>query len=222
MTRTLWEALADVPDGRGRKGRQIPLQALLALSIAAMLSGADSLIAIFRWGRRLKPEALQMLGFDDSAAPCHATYHYVFRSIDGDALAAVLGKFALGDAAPGHIAIDGKTLKGSRRHDAKALHVLSAFATGLSAVVGDLVVEPAQNEITAALTLLKGLPLEGAIITGDAIFCQRQICQQIRDGNGHYLFSVKGNQPELHAAIAESFGDLSPLGRSRPHSRPAT
>jgi hypothetical protein len=108
------------------------------------------------------------------------TYHYVFLSLDADALARVLGRFALGDAAPGHIAIDGKTLKGSRRHDAKPLHVLSAFATGLSAVVGDLVVEPDQNEITAALTLLKSLPLDGAIITGDAIFCQRQICRHIR------------------------------------------
>lgn len=145
----------------------------------------------------------------------HATYHYVFRSLDADALARVLGRFALGDAGASHIAIDGKTLKGSRRHDAKALHVLSAFATELSAVVGDLVVEPDQNEITAALALLKGLPLEGAIITGDAIFCQREICRHIRDRKGHYMFSVKRNQPELHAAIAESFGDLSPLRRGR-------
>jgi hypothetical protein len=174
-----------------------------------------------RWGRRLTPEALQLLGFPDGAGPCHATYHYVFLSIDGDALACVLGKFALGDAAPGHIAIDGKTLKGSRRHDAKALHVLSAVATGLSAVVGDLVVEPDQNEITAALALLKSLPLDGAIITGDAIFCQRRICQQIRDANGHYLFSVKKNQPELHDATAESFGDLSPLRRSTTRRRTA-
>ena len=221
MTRTLWDALGEVPDRRGRKGRQIPLPALLAVAIAAMLSGSDSLISIFRWGRRLRPEALHLLGFEDGAAPCHATYHYVFRSLDGDALARVLGKFAAGDAPAGHIAIDGKTLKGSRRHDAKALHVLSAFATGLGVVVGDLVVAPDQNEITAALILLKGLPLDGAIISGDAIFCQRQICQQIRDGNGHYLFSVKANQPELLAAIAESFGDLSPLGRAQQPARSA-
>ena len=212
MARTLWDALGEVPDGRGRKGRQIPLQAILALSVAAMLARADSLIAIFRFGRRLRPEALKILGFVNGTAPCHASYHYVFHAIDGDALSRVLGKFALGDAEPGHMAMDGKTLRGSRRLDARALHVLSAFSTGLSAVVGDLVVEPDQNEITAALVLLKSLPLEGAIITGDAIFCQRQICQQIRDGNGHYLFSVKKNQPELHDAIAESFGDLSPLG----------
>ncbi len=215
MTRTLYDALREVPDQRGRKGRQIPLPAFLAVSIAATLAGADSLIAMFRWGRRLPPDALKLLGFEDGTAPCHATYHYVFQSLDADALSRALGTFALGDAKGGHIAIDGKTLKGSRRHDAKALHVVSAFATGLSAVVGDLVVAPEQNEITAALALLKGLPLEGAIITGDAIFCQRQICQHIKDSRGHYLFAVKKNQPELHNAIAESFGDLSPLRGTR-------
>ena len=76
------------------------------------------------------------------------------------------------------------------------MHVLSAFATELGAVIGELTVEPDQNEITAALVLLKGLPLEGRIITGDAIFTQREICRHIRDGNGHYLFTVKDNQPD--------------------------
>jgi DDE_Tnp_1-associated/Transposase DDE domain len=217
MTRTLWDALCGIDDRRGRKGRQYKLQSLLGISIAAMLAGANDLIAIFRWGRRLKPEALALLGIVDGVAPCHATFHYFFKSLDADALAAALGKFALGDDRARHIAIKpapakagGKTLKGSRRLDAKALHVLSAFATDLSAVIGDLVVEPDQNEITAAMVLLKGLPLDGAIVTGDAIFCQREICRHIRDANGHYVFVVKDNQPALKAAIAESFGDFSP------------
>src|SRR5271165_5027319 len=173
MRRTLLEALGAIADRRGRKGRQFPLQAILAIAIAAMLAGANDLRAIFRWGRRLTPEALALFGID--RAPCHATYHYVFQSLDGDALAKALGNFAVTGAAPGHIAIDGKTLKGSRRLDAKELHVLSAFATGLSCVIGDIVVEPSQNEITAALTFLKDLPLEGAVITGYAIFCQREV-----------------------------------------------
>ena len=217
MTRTLWEALGAIADRRGRKGRQLALQGVLGIAIAAMLAGANDLRAIFRWGRRLKPEALALFGL--GRAPCHATYHYVFRSLEGDALATALGTFALGDDRARHIAIDGKTLKGSRRLDAKALHVLSAFATDLGAVIGDLVVEPDQNEITAALVLLKGLPLDGAIITGDAIFCQREICRHIRAANGHYVFVVKDNQPELKSDIAESFGDFSPCrdrsGKSR-------
>jgi hypothetical protein len=219
MTRTLWDALCGIEDRRGRKGRQYKLQSLLGISIAAMLAGANDLIAIFRWGRRLKSEALALFGIDDGVAPCHATFHYFFKSLDADALASALGKFALGDDRARHIAIDGKTLKGSRRLDAKALHVLSAFATDLGTVIGDLVVEPDQNEITAAMVLLKGLPLDGAIISGDAIFCQREICRHIRDANGHYVFVVKDNQPALKAAIAESFGDFSPCrdrhGKSR-------
>lgn len=219
MSRTLWGALGAVPDRRGLQGQQYKLQSLLGISIGAMLAGANDLRAIFRWGRRLKPEALHLLGIEDGKAPCHATYHYVFKSLDADALAATLGKFALGNDHARHIAIDGKTLKGSRRLDAKPLHVLSAFAAELGAVVGDLVVEPDQNEITAAMALLKELPLDGAIITGDAIFCQREICRHIRDANGHYLFVVKDNQPELKANIAESFGEVSPLRSRRGGSR---
>ena len=209
MGRSLWDVLGAIVDRRGRKGRRFPLQAVLAIAVAAMLAGANDLRAIFRWGRRLKPEALALFGID--RAPCHATYHYVFRSLDGDALARALGGFACGRDEPGHIALDGKTLRGSRRLDAKALHVVSAFATRLSAVVGDLAVAPDENEITAALALLKDLPLEGAIITGDAIFCQREVCQTITDRQGDYLLVVKDNQPALKADIAESFGDLSPL-----------
>ncbi len=124
----------------------------------------------------------------------------------------------MNDAPPGHIALDGKTLRGSRREeglegDAKGLHVLSAYATALSAVVGDLVVEPDANEITAAVALLKDLPLSGAVITGDAIFAQRQVCRHIHDGGGDYLFTVKANQPALLRDIEAAPG--SPSGEAK-------
>ncbi len=183
--RTLWETLGEVPDRRGRKGRQYSLRSVLGISLAAILAGANDLRAIFRWGRRLTPEALLAFGIESGKAPCHATYHYFFAALDGDALSATLGRYALGEADAGHVAIDGKTLCGSKRDEEKALHVLSAFAVDLGAVIGDLTVEPDANEITAAVTLLKSLPLEGAVITGDAIFAQRRICQDIRDAGGH-------------------------------------
>lgn len=211
MVRSLWDALGEVPDRRGRQGRQYELRSILGIAVAAMLAGANDLRAIFRWGRRLRPEALRLFGIESGRAPCHATYHYFFQALDGEALSKALGRLTLGEAAAGHIAIDGKTLRGSRRHDGDGLHVLSAFATGLGGVIGDLIVEPDANEITAALTLLKGLPLEGATVTGDAIFTQRQICRHIRDARGHYVFVVKSNQPELEESIKIAFGDASPL-----------
>jgi hypothetical protein len=93
--------------------------------------------------------ARELLG----AVPCDIISS---KSLDADALAAAPGKFALAEGRARHIAIDGKTLKGSRRLDTKALHVLSAFATELGTVTGDLKVKPHQSEITAAMVLLKG------------------------------------------------------------------
>lgn len=98
------------------------------------------------------------------------------------------------------------------RSEDKAVHVLSAFATELSAVIGDLAAAPEANEITAALDLLKSLPLEGAVITGDAIFAQRRICEHIQKAGGDYLFTAKTNQPSLHRDIRIAMGDVPPLG----------
>lgn len=211
--RTLWEVLEEIPDCRGRQGRQYPLRSVLTLALAAMLSGANDLRAIFRWGRRLPAEGLYLLGLE--RAPCHATYHYFFKALDVRAAEQVLGRWARGEAPLGHVAIDGKRLRGSAAagHDGSAgVHLLSAFASRLGAVIGQLQVPPDGNEITAALTLLKGLPLQGAILTGDAEFCQRTICQAVRDAKGDYLFTVKANQPQLMADIAEAFGDAFPPG----------
>ena len=211
--RSLWEALGEIPDRRGAKGRQYALRPVLVLTLAAMLAGANDLRAIFRWGRRLPKEALYLLGI--KRAPCHAMYHYFFKALDVAAAERVLGAWALGGAAPGHVAIDGKRLRGSAAggHDGSAgVHLLAAFATRLGAVIGQLRVAPEANEITTALALLKSLPLEGAIITGDAAFCQRAICRAIRDGGGDYLFTVKANQPRLMADLAVAFGDPFPPG----------
>lgn len=222
----LWDHLGRIPDRRGRKGRQYGLPAVLVLSLAAMLSGANDLMAIFRWGRRLPREALFLLGLD--RAPCHATYHYFFKALDVTATEAVLGEWVRGEGPIGHVALDGKRLRGSAPggHDgSEGVHLVAAFASRLGGVIGQLQVEPDGNEITAALTLLKGLPLGGAVITGDAVFCQRAICRRIRDGDGDYLFAVKANQPQLMADIAVAFGDAFPPGagqgaRPHPHAAP--
>jgi len=92
MTRLLWDALGDVPDRRGRQGRQYELRSVLGIALAAMLAGANDLRAIWRWGRRLRPEALRLFGIESGRSPCHASYHDFFQALDADALAATLGR----------------------------------------------------------------------------------------------------------------------------------
>ena len=109
---TLWEALEGLPDRRTRKGRRYELVSIVGLSLAAMLSGANDLLAIYRFGRRLTPKGLEMLGIQRRRAPCHSTYHYVFQSISSGDLERALGRLVAADGPPGHVAIDGKRLRG--------------------------------------------------------------------------------------------------------------
>ena len=219
-TGTLFAALQSIPDHRTKKGRRFPLAAILAISIAAMLSGANDLIAIFRWGRRLSPKALQALGVDKKRrrAPCHATYHYVFQSISADELAKALGCLVQSQGGLGHVAIDGKRLRGSQHETSPGVHMLNAFSTKLQAAVGSLVVPPDSGECVEALELIKSLPLDGAVVTGDAAFTFKSIVEAIRQRGGDYFLFVKANQPELRAELARAFGDVPPSGRGRRRS----
>jgi hypothetical protein len=214
---TLFTALQSIRDHRTRKGRRFPLAAILAISIAAMLSGANDLMAIFRWGRRLSPKALQALGVDKKRrnAPCHATYHYVFQSISAEDLAIALGHLVTADGGLGHVAIDGKRLRGSQHETSPGVHMLNAFSSKLQAAVGSLVVPPDSGEVVEALELIKSLPLEGAVVTGDAAFTFKRIVEAIRKKGGDYFLFVKANQPELKAELERAFGDVSPSGRRR-------
>jgi hypothetical protein len=216
-TGTLFGALQSIPDHRTRKGRRFPLAAILSISIAAMLSGANDLIAIFRWGRRLSPKALQALGVDKKRrkAPCHATYHYVFQSISAADLASALGHLVSSDGGLGHVAIDGKRLRGSQHETSPGVHMLNAFSIRLQAAVGSLVVPPDSGEVVEALELIKSLPLDGAVVTGDAAFTFKAIVEAIRQRGGDYFLFVKANQPELKAELERAFGDVSPSGRRR-------
>jgi hypothetical protein len=219
---TLWVALQGIEDHRTKKGRRYPLPAIIAISLCAMLSGANDLRAIFRWGRRLSPRALQALGVDKKRkkAPCHSAYHYIFQSIAADDLAKALGALVQVKGGLGHVAIDGKRLRGSQHETSPGVHMLHAFSTTLQASVGSLVVPPDSAEMIEVIELLKQLPLDGAVVTGDAAFTFRPIIEAIREGGGDYFLFVKANQPELEGEIARAFGDVPPSGRDRRRSEP--
>lgn len=213
---TLWDTLERLPDRRTSKGRRYRLSSIVGLSFAAMLSGANDLRAIYRWGRRLTPKSLAMLGIARGRAPCHATYHYVFRSLVAADLDKAFGQLVGTEQPLGHVAIDGKRLRGSQRETSPGVHMLHAFSTRLQATVGSLTVPPDSGEAVEALALIKALPLDGAVVTADAAFTTARIAQAIRDKGGHYFLFVKANQPELQAEIAQRFGDHSPLTTGGP------
>ena len=119
----------------------------------------------------------------------------------------------------GHVAIDGKRLRGSQHETSPGIHMLHAFSTKLQAAVGSLTVPPDSGECIEAIELIKSLPLEGAVVTGDAAFTLKTIVEAIRERGGDYFLFVKANQPELEAELARAFGDVSPSGGDRRNAR---
>jgi len=213
--RTLWDALGRVPDHRSRHGKRFSLQSVLGLMIGALLAGRSSLAAIARWGRALSAVDLKQFGIKRDKAPCHATYHYVLRDLEVETLEKSLGQWVAEGGPPGHSCLDGKTLRGSRSDDYPALHLLALYSEQLQGVVAQMPVRAGQNEITVALRLLKEVPLEGMVISGDAEFTQRDICQQVTEGGGDYFLVVKENQPALKEHIETAFSEpFSPLGEA--------
>ena len=211
---TLWEVLGQVPDHRSAQGRRFCLRGVLAIVLAALLAGRKGLAAVAPWGRQLDEGQLRQLGIERDQAPCHATYHYVLKSLDTDALERLLAGGVRGAGRAASLCLDGKSLRARHKEDYPALHLLALYCDELRGVVGQGRVEAKRgNELTAALRLLKETPLDGALVTGDAIFADKALCRQVVEGGGDYLLVVKDNQPALKERIQTAFAEpLSPLG----------
>ena len=219
MAVTLWDCLGKVRDRRKKQGRRYLLRSIIALSMGAMLGGCSSLGAIAQWIAEVAKKGLLGEFGIERGRPCHATLHYVFSKLSVKSFERALAKWVRAVDADGddHVAIDGKVARGSRFADYPAAHILSAYCEKFSGVVGQLKLESGMNEITAALRLIKDLDLDGAVLTGDAIFCQRSVSRAVLKAGGDYAFPVKDNQPELKADIAAAFaGPSSPLRRDHP------
>jgi len=205
--------LNEIPDPRSRNGRQHPLSAVLALACCAILCGARSYAAIGQWAHDHDIELMHRLGFT-RRPPKSGGIRKVLMAVGPSALEvaltrwaeAALGRQPPADAGrPDAFAMDGKSARGSFDGLSKAVHLLSLVAHRSGLTVAQAEVPGGgldkTNEHKAALRLLSGLVLEGRLITGDAIFCQRDLSRQVLDGGGHYLWVVKDNQPTLLADI---------------------
>jgi len=217
--RPLIEVFAAIPDFRKPRGKRHPLPAIFALACCAMLCGARSYSAIAEWGRNDGTRIAQALGFTHGT-PCAATLHTIFRHVNRDEFEAHLGTWAdsvvgslpAAPETPGTaVALDGKTLRGSKKQGAPGTHLLSALAHQVGVTLAQHAVDDKTNESTAVETLLHHLVLEGRIVTMDALLTQRHVAQTIVDKGGDSVMIVKENQPRLRADIALVF-TLPPVG----------
>jgi hypothetical protein len=217
LTVSLMDAMADVPDPRDARGLRHPLTAVLGLTVVAVLSGMKSLEAIAQFGRDHGKALAWALGFRRAKTPVKSRLSTLFRRIDVGALEAALGRWLAGRHAAGWevVTLDGKTLKGSADGDVPGVHLVAAYAPQAAAVLGQLRVDTKTNEHKAALRLLGILPpLRGAVVTADAMFTHRDVCDAVRDRGGDYLLPVKDNQSTLQADIRTALddrADVSPL-----------
>lgn len=229
----LLAAFAAVPDPRRAQGRRFALPALLALAVAAVLANHLSVLAIAQWGGRQRPELLRALGFRDGATPHQSTLQRLFRRLDPGALsAAASGYFAQVAPAPQQrgsqgVALDGKAQRGRLAFATTGggtVHALSAYTHDSGLVLAQQEIRSsaakAEAELTVAPALIARLDWRGRVLTGDALFCQRKVCAQVREAGGDYLLLVKDNQPARHADLALLFDPpatvpAAPLGDRR-------
>jgi hypothetical protein len=215
----LLATLAAIPDPRGRKGRRHPLAAMLAATICGILTGATGCTAIAQWIRNQDTEFWHALGFT-RRPPTTNCYRDLLLAIPAETLENAIRQWAgsLLPAQPDELrpaALDGKTLCKTLQPHGQSIHLLGLLDHATGGVLGQLRMPAHTNEHKAALQLLRSINVEGRVITGDAMFCQRDICKHVIDSGGSYFFTVKDNQPELKRTIESDFNPgLSPLHRA--------
>ncbi len=211
-------ASSELVDHRRAQGLRHPLGAILALTTVAMLSGIRSQKGVIEFGRDHGREFLRLLGFHKRRAPSAATMSRVFRALDVTAFERCVRAWIaahLGGRRFEHIAIDGKTLRGSRDGELPAVHLLAAYAPEIQTTLAQLRVDATTNEHKALLELLAVVPLEGKIVTADAMFTHRDVCTAVRAAGGHFILPAKDNQCNLRRDIEAAFAP-PPAGLSPP------
>lgn len=191
-----------LPDPRQQSKVIYPLEEVLLLCLLASLAGAETFVDIALFGskkidllRRFKPFA--------HGTPSHDHLGDLFATLDPDCFQRCFVSWvAQFSKIPEEvIAIDGKTARGSKKNGKATLHMVSAFAARQRLVLGQTKVSEKSNEIVAIPKLLAMLALEGAIVTIDAMGCQRDIAQAILDKKADYVLALKGNQGTLREDV---------------------
>lgn len=213
--------LGQVADPRQRRGVRHRLTAVLAIALAATLAGARSFAAITEWAADAPTEVVTRLGVRRHP-PSEATIRRLLTRLPVDTLDTVIGTWMWlrTNTINGRrvIAFDGKTLRGARDAAGNLTHLLAGLCQRTGVVVGQVSVGAKTNEIPMLAGLLKVLDIQDAVLTADAMHCQRDTAQTIRDRGGHYILTVKDNQPNLRKRVKSlPWKDIPTLAVSREH-----
>lgn len=206
----LVEVLRGVRDQRKRRGVRHKQVAILATAVAACLAGAKSFVAIAEWAANQSQNILERLGIQWNfrlaryVAPSEATIRRTLKSVDADEMDQRIGNWLAERANGTGLALDGKTLRGSKKAGGKPVHLVSALLHGEGVVIGQTAVSEKSNEITAVKPLLDPLDLTGKVVTADAMHAQVEHARYIvEEKKADYLFTVKANQPTLLSNIED-------------------
>jgi predicted transposase YbfD/YdcC len=194
---------------------------LLVMALCGIIANCDDWPDIALFARQRESWFRRFLGLP-GGIPSHDTFERVFAALRPRALEACCLAWLRAVAGLGgieHIAIDGKSLRGSANTKLGALHVVSAWATQAQVSLGQVAVEGKGNEITAIPKLLELLDLDGALVTIDAIGCQKGIARKILGRGGDYLLVAKANQERLlediQGTVTRALEGALPAGRVR-------
>lgn len=212
----LVECFSEVVDPRSASWVFHELSDILSLAVLAVVAGAEGWEDIEEFGKQKQAWLKRFLRLPHGV-PSHDTISRVFRLIDPRSFQQGFTRWIESlheELGLKLVAVDGKTLRRSFDRDRRgasmksALHAVSAWSVENHVLLGQQACAEKSNEITAIPELLKLLELNGAIVTIDAMGCQKEIARAIVEGGGDYVLAVKENQPTLHTAIAEHFDQL--------------
>jgi predicted transposase YbfD/YdcC len=208
---SLQHHFADLIDPRCERTRQHELLDIIGIALCAVISGAEAWTAIEAYGHAKRDWLAQFFRLPNGI-PSHDTFRRVFCLLDPEAFqrsfaawVAALAECGVGDRRL--VPIDGKTVRRSGRRGCglAPLHLVSAWAGTNHVSLGQVAVDDKSNEITAIPRLLRLLDLAGALVTIDAMGCQKEIAAQIVQGGGDFILAVKENQPHLYEDIDVCF-----------------
>jgi len=198
------DCFSDLPDPRQQGKVVYPLGEVLLLCLLAVLAGAETFADIARFGEKKLSLLRRFLPFRDGT-PAHDHLGDIFAVLDAEAFQSCFVSWvaSLSGTPADVIAIDGKTSRRSyqKKGAKEAIHMVSAFATRQRLVLGQTKVAEKSNEIIAIPKLLDMLEIEGAIVTLDAMGCQREIAKKIVDNKADYVLALKGNQGSLREDV---------------------